>query len=328
MNAFFNRWLPASALAAWGGVILYYWQSGRLETLLQGEFQVYAVIAGFLLLIGAVVVALSSSETDCCADSSCSHAMGRSKAGRLLTLAIIFFPLALKPFGSLAALKAVQGKNRIATDDFDSVSGKIKDDYKKGLAERAAATPSPATDNVLATGPVTPPPPLTLPTKEGDQPPAAAPTANTPSGSQPPAPAAEHPAAAQQDSFAEYLQRAPDGSIIAEVLDLLYAAQDNTLRKDFEDRKVQMIVQYMPDTTANAPAQRFKGVRMFMTCCAADARPIATLIESDKKPEFPEMTWVKVTGTATFPVERGRRVSVVRAEKVEKTEPPAENMLN
>jgi len=32
----------------------------------------------------------------------------------------------------------------------------------------------------------------------------------------------------------DYLQRTPDGTIIAEVLDLLYAAQDNALRKDFE----------------------------------------------------------------------------------------------
>ena len=45
---------------------------------------------------------------------------------------------------------------------------------------------------------------------------------------------------------------------------------------------------------------------MFMTCCAADARPVATLFEIDQKPELPEMTWVKVTGTATFPIENGR----------------------
>jgi len=44
-------------------------------------------------------------------------------------------------------------------------------------------------------------------------------------------------------------------------------------------------------------------------------------------PEVPEMTWVKVTGKATFPIERGRRVSVVKAEKVEKTDPPEEAML-
>jgi len=162
-----------------------------------------------------------------------------------------------------------------------------------------------------------------LPTQDGAQP-------GAPAGSQPPAPTdgTKHPAAAEQTSFADYLTRSPDGNIVAEVLDLLYAAQDNVLRKDFEDKKVELIVQYMPDATSNGAGNRFKGVRMFMTCCAADARPIATLVEADAMPSFPEMTWIKVVGTATFPIERGRRVSVVHATKVEKTEPPAESMLN
>ena len=325
MNPLFNRWLPAATLAAWGGVILYYWGSGKLEELLKGEFQVYAIIAAVLLLIAAVVVAFSSGDTECCADAACSHALGRSKGGRLLTFGIILLPLALKPFGSAEALQKVQGKNRIASEDFGSIAASLKDEYKKGRADRSAAQSS--AESLIAPGPITPPPPLTLPTKEGTQPPAA--TANAPAGTQPPAAGTQpHPAAAQQESFADYLQRTPEGYIVAEVLDLLYAAQDNVLRKDFEEKTVQLIVQYMPDTGATAGAARFKGVRMFMTCCAADARPIATLIEGDKLPEVPEMTWVKVTGKATFPIERGRRISVVKAEKVEKTEPPAENMLN
>jgi hypothetical protein len=329
MNALFNRWLPAATLAAWGGVILYYWGSGRLETVLVGEFQTYAIIAAVLLLVGATVVAFSNADASCCADSACSHALGRSKTGRLLTFGIILLPLALKPFGSASALKEVQGKNRIATDDFGSVAASIKTDYKKGLASRGPTAP--AGDNLIVPNPVSPPPPLPLPTKDGDQPPAASASAapSAGNGSQPPASAEKtHPAAAQQESFADYLQRTPEGYIVAEVLDLLYAAQDNVLRKDFEDKTVQLVVQYMPDTGATAGSARFKGVRMFMTCCAADARPIATLIEGEKLPEVPEMTWVKVTGKATFPVERGRRISVVKAEKVEKTEPPPESMLN
>jgi uncharacterized membrane protein YcgQ (UPF0703/DUF1980 family) len=83
----------------------------------------------------------------------------------------------------------------------------------------------------------------------------------------------------------------------------------------------------MPDASNNASGKRFKAVRMFMTCCAADARPVATLFEIETKPELPEMTWIKVTGTATFPIENGRRIAVLKAERVEKCEPPAESML-
>ena len=134
-----------------------------------------------------------------------------------------------------------------------------------------------------------------------------------------PAPAATAP----QD----YLTRTPDGRIVAEVLDLLYAAQDNALRADFENKAVVLYGQLMPDTASNASGKRFKAVRMFMTCCAADARPVATLVESATLPDLPEMTWIKVTGTATFPIENGRRISVLKAERVEKTSPPDETML-
>jgi uncharacterized repeat protein (TIGR03943 family) len=126
---------------------------------------------------------------------------------------------------------------------------------------------------------------------------------------------------------ADYLVHTPDGRIVAEVLDLLYAAQDNLLREDFEGQQVELVGQFMPDSSNNASGNRFKAVRMFMTCCAADAQPVATLVEADKLPTFPEMTWVKITGTPTFPIEKGRRISVLKAETVEKVDPPVEAMI-
>ena len=140
-------------------------------------------------------------------------------------------------------------------------------------------------------------------------------------------PPAAAPAASQPPAAPDYLTRTPDGRIVAEVLDLLYAAQDNALRKDFENKAVVLVAQLMPDTANNASGKRFKAVRMFMTCCAADARPVATLVESDTPPGLPEMTWIKVTGTATFPIENGRRIAVLKAERVEKSAPPEESML-
>jgi uncharacterized repeat protein (TIGR03943 family) len=135
-------------------------------------------------------------------------------------------------------------------------------------------------------------------------------------------------AATEQPSPGDYLQRTPEGHIVAEVLDLLYAAQDTTLRGDFEGKTVELIGQLMPDkTTEGGAGNRFKAVRMFMTCCAADARPVATLVEADPMPDFPEMTWIKITGTATFPTENGRRTAVLKATKIDKSDPPEESML-
>jgi uncharacterized membrane protein YcgQ (UPF0703/DUF1980 family) len=66
---------------------------------------------------------------------------------------------------------------------------------------------------------------------------------------------------------------------------------------------------------------------MFMYCCAADSRPVATVSRSRQDAGLPEMTWIKIIGTPSFPVENGRRVSVLKAEKVEKTDPPEEATL-
>ena len=129
------------------------------------------------------------------------------------------------------------------------------------------------------------------------------------------------------DAVPDYLQRTKEGYIITEVLDLLYSVQDSQLRKDFEGKTVQLIAQIMPDKTSSNSANRFKAVRMFMSCCAADARPVATLVEAKAPPEFAEMTWVKVVGTATFPIENGKRTAVIQATSVEETKPPEEAML-
>jgi len=121
---------------------------------------------------------------------------------------------------------------------------------------------------------------------------------------------------------------------VAEVLDLLYAVQDSQLRKDFEGRTVQLIAQMMPSGEKSAAATagsggtaRFKAVRMFMTCCAADARPVSTLVEAPALPDLPEMTWFRIVGKATFPLENGKRVGVLQATSVQQTKPPEESML-
>ena len=60
---------------------------------------------------------------------------------------------------------------------------------------------------------------------------------------------------------------------------------------------------------------------------ATARRSRGRLANVETLPDLPEMTWVKVIGTANFPLEKGRRISVVTVEKVEKTEPPEESML-
>ena len=119
----------------------------------------------------------------------------------------------------------------------------------------------------------------------------------------------------------------PIGPIEVQVTELLYAAQDPSLRPALEGKSIEVIGQLMPDTATNTNGRRFKIVRMFMVCCAADARPIAVTAEGEKLPDLPEMSWVKVVGQITFPLVGGNPLAVLKAEQVVPTDPPSETML-
>jgi uncharacterized repeat protein (TIGR03943 family) len=298
MNRLFSRWLPCATLAAWSSVLLYFYFSGRIAAFLHPMFRPYVAAAGFVLAFMALIFLLFPADANCCSSAECGHGLSRLATGKILSFLILFLPV------TAAAMFSADGFGKNAM-------------LNRGIITDASALrpPTARTDKPTTV------PDLPLPTND----PAAASPGNTPPAPEktPSTAAATTPPSATED----YLQRTPDGRIVAEVLDLLYAAQDNALRQDFENKPVELIGQLMPDASDNASGKRFKAVRMFMTCCAADARPVATLFEIEKKPEFAEMTWIKVTGTATFPIENGRRIAVLKAEKVEKTAPPEESML-
>lgn len=150
---------------------------------------------------------------------------------------------------------------------------------------------------------------------------------------EPPLPTADGsgaPLPADEDFIdpSEYLPRTPEGYVKAEVIDFLYAASEPELRQDFEGETVAIVGQYMPENrNGSGTGFRFKLVRMFMSCCAADARPVGVVVQSETRPPFPEMAWVRVVGRAEFPVVDGKSTAIVKARSVEESPPPEETML-
>lgn len=135
---------------------------------------------------------------------------------------------------------------------------------------------------------------------------------------------AESPAPADAG---DYLEKTPAGQIKAQTVDLLYAAQEPTMRADFEDKEIELVGQLMPATANNAKGDRFNLVRMFVVCCAADSRPVAVTVQAPRPEKFAEMSWVRVTGKATFPLEGGRHIPVVLADNVTACDPPEETFI-
>ncbi len=128
-------------------------------------------------------------------------------------------------------------------------------------------------------------------------------------------------------SVLDYMEKTPEGYHLAEVIDFLFAADEPDLRRDLEGQTVAVVGQIMQDTEGNAQGNRFKLLRMFMNCCAADARPIGVSVRTDTLPAIPEMSWVRVVAKASFPLEGGKPTPVLEAIEVEKVNPPQETML-
>jgi uncharacterized repeat protein (TIGR03943 family) len=324
MTSLFTRWIPSLTLAVWSSVLLGTYYTGRVSAFLHPSFRPGVVVAGFVLGTLALFIASRPTPPDCCADATCTHPLARSKGGRWMTFLILVLPVAVAAWLSPEQFSKQAFEQRgIATD-------------ASGLGERKAIkspAPAPATSAVKEGEPAANTAPVAPASKEPGVAPTqieqTAKTATAPASAPASAPANAPASAAQEGSepLPEYLQRTVEGYVIVEVLDMLYAVQDSQLRKDFEGRTVQLIAQMMPSKSANGPDNRFKAVRMFMTCCAADARPVATLVEVSPLPEVPEMTWVRIVGKATFPIENGKRTSVIQATSVTQTKPPEETML-
>ncbi len=124
-----------------------------------------------------------------------------------------------------------------------------------------------------------------------------------------------------------YLGKNEKGQIRAETVDLLYAASEPTMREDFDNKEVEVIGQFLPARTGNAQGDRFHLIRMFVMCCAADARPVAVTVQAPPGTTFPEMSWIKVTGRATFPIEAGRHTAVIEADDIIEIDAPPESFI-
>lgn len=299
MQQIFAKWLPAATLGTWSGVLLYFHFAQRMQAMLTPEFRVYALIAAIVLALMAISFVLFQGDATCCSSNECGHGLSRLATGKVLTFLVLLVPITVAArFTPRDGFSKSFVENRGTATSYEQLGSAAPPPFAK------AGRPKPLD--------------LPLPGKDGSQPDPGGAASLPPGGGQ---------EKESEKSATDYLVRTPDGNIVAEVLDLLYAAQDNVLREDFEGKRVELIGQLMPDSSKAGSANRFKAVRMFMVCCAADSRPVATLVEAETLPDFPEMTWLKITGTSTFPIEKGRRISVLKAQKIEKTDPPKEAML-
>lgn len=293
--------LNGITLIGLGVVLLDFFFTGRLDRYLHPQFRPWTLVGGISFCVAGIIYAAAKTTAQCCNEGECVHQNANSPARSVVAFAVLFAPLAAGVALSKDSYDQHAVLNRGFVEDMSKLPGRT-----------AVPVAKTANDPVI--------PPQALGADKDERASEPLPQDATPNSASDQAnPAVPSP----DEGSSQYLPKAADGNVALEVTDLLYAESEDSLRKMFSDRTIEVVGQYLP----GSDPKQFKLVRMFIVCCAADARPLAVPVEISAATSATEMGWIKVIGKATYP-KNGDRVHVLfRADTVESTDPPAEAML-
>ena len=310
MRAKLSNLINGITLIGVGAVLLDFFFTGRVDQYLHPQFRPWTLVAGVIFCVVGIVYAAAKTTAQCCIDGECVHQDVNSPVRTLVAFLVLFVPLA----AGVALSKDGYDQHAVLNRGF------VQDITK--LPSRSSS-PTAGTQN----NQVIPPQALGADMDERASQPLPQDTPSLPAG---PDVATNggtgqaNPAVPSPDEgSAQYLPKAADGNVALEVTDLLYAESEDSLRRMFADKTIEVIGQYLP----GSDGKEFKLVRMFIVCCAADARPLAVPVAVSGPMTATEMGWVKVVGKATYTQKGDRAHVVLQADKVEPTDPPAEAML-
>jgi hypothetical protein len=126
----------------------------------------------------------------------------------------------------------------------------------------------------------------------------------------------------------QQVPRNKNGNFELNVPEIYYTAGDAEVQKAITGQPIETVAQVLPEKVNNENGHRLRIFRMLVQCCAADARPYSVPVDFGKKaPEFKDMTWVRVTGTLTFPKEGDQIVPLIEAKTIEETTAPEDAMI-
>jgi len=277
-----KRWFSGLMIVGWGILLIYFYQSGRLEYYLAPKFHgivlAAAVLAGLLAILYLVL-----GRSWICADPDCAGCASHVEDTRFRG----WFPL-------LATLLMMTGSLAITQDAFS-----LQTVFKTGFLDSPDLLPMRPDDIERETG------------KWDNE----------------PLDPIDEAVFGEPFEAKFYLPRTEDGAIRAELVDLIFAVEDDIMLRDFENEDVEVIGQFVPLPDVDPRDPTYKISRFVMWCCAADARPLAVRVSTEAIPELPEMGWVKVKGKATFPVRNGQRTVVIEETSIEPTEKPEGSAL-
>lgn len=219
------------------------------------------------------------------------------------------------------------------TTKWGNITQKIHQmDIAKRRAEKAAregAAPAPPAPAEVAAAGDTPPAGKTEP---------SAPATTTPGGADTP-PAGEaktDDAASGVSAWGEFtmadlermVPKSEAGNFMLDVPQIFYTAGDDELMKVMEGVPVETTAQVMAEKVNNEGGTRLRLFRLFIECCAADARPLSIPADFGKAPpKYEEMGWVKVVGKVHYEHKGDEIIPLIQVQTMESVPEPMDMML-
>ncbi len=153
-------------------------------------------------------------------------------------------------------------------------------------------------------------------------------------GDTPPTPKGETAEAAPSwnsftmDDLKNMVPQNDKGEFLLDVPQIFYTAGDKELMEVMEAIPVETTAQLMEETLHNPNKTRLKAFRLFIECCAADARPLSIPIDFGKTPPpYVDMGWYKIYGKLHYATEDGEIIPLLQVERIEATVEPTDGLL-
>lgn len=317
MMASHSKYVSSLILLEWGAIMLYFNLTGRVSAFLHPNFRPLLWIVGIMLVLTALITVFAKGSERCdnngtesihdhahnCGTGHIEHVHGGDSPRRKLTAtgAVSFLVLCI-PI-ALAAM--------ISPDSFGETflgnRGIVRTVQQPDTSSLTAAQSTAASSNIVEWDEdISVSDQNVQQTRSNEQvdtkslgPPSVEPT--LPSAEE--VSANDNAVSNGQDEEDENPALRPDreGNIHAEVIDLLYACEEPSMRKDFDGKQVAMIGQVAHRNNARHERGPFQLVRFLMVCCAADVQPVAVIVQYPKSsPDIESMSWVKVVGRVRF----------------------------
>lgn len=321
----------AIAALIWSLVMIYFYASGRIQIYVSPAFQTQALVGGIVLGIISLFNLLNISEKASCGHDhnedehdhddacdhnhnhkegeTCGHDHDQEKDGvhshhheqETASGMAINFSILLVPVLAAAILTPDAHSDAWIKNMSQAKPGEYRADM--ALTSRKAQN-----EDSMAPSERVVPAGETPPVDSGDSKPAADPYAFT---------------EADLDNLVDKNDR---GEYVITIPELFYTGGDEALQKVLDGKAVESIGQAMEEINNNADGKRMRIFRLYMECCAADARPLSVPVEFvGPVPAFKEMRWYKVHGTMSFEQNNGFTVPVLKATELIETEPEGDS---